>query len=122
MKDIPELCLKIISIPEVFQRERNVSFYSLLKQSGYYEMHDQITVEAIRQALFEQPHYVKDWIQYSEDQRCTGWFFLKKRSHYEVGFLPSEGDEMPVTKYSDRFEACATFIKHKIEAVRVSIK
>ena len=118
-KDIHAVCLNIISIPEILTRERDVSFNSLLRKSGFFEMHDKITVEAIQQALLEEPNRVIDrvidWIQYSEDQRCSGWFFVRESGHYEVGFIPSEGDEIPATKYSDPLEACATFIKHTIE-------
>ena len=123
-KDIHDVCLNIIGIPEILTREGNISFYSLLKKSGYFEMHDKITVEAIRQALLEEPDRVIDrvidWIQYSEDQRCGEWFFLRESGHYEVGFIPSEGDEIPATKYSDPLEACAIFIKHIIEEVRLT--
>lgn len=114
-----QLCVDIIGFPRTTSEKQNVSFYSLLKKSGYFEMRDQTTIAAIREALLEQPDYVNDWIQYSEDQRChPSWFFRQNGADYEVGFLSLEAHDVPVTKYSDRFEACATFIKHLIEMVR----
>ena len=100
-------------------REGNVSFYTLLKQGGYAEVYEQVTIEAIRTALIERPDCVKDWIQYSEDQRChPSWFFRQNGADYELGYVSLETDNAPITKYSDRFEGCATFIKHLIEMVR----
>jgi len=99
----------------------NVSPCSLLKKSGYFEMHDQITIEAIHGALCAHPDYVNDWIQFSEDQRCDPvWFFRQNGADYEVGFWSSKADDTPPTKYSDPLEACATFIKHEIEGIRLS--
>jgi hypothetical protein len=117
--EIHQFCLNIINFPAIMTREGNVSFYTLLKESGYYESYDQVTIEAIRQALIERPDFVNDWIQYSEDQRChPSWFFRQNGVDYELGYVSLETDDVPITKYSDRFEGCAAFIKHLIEQVR----
>ena len=109
----------IVRIPRTMVEKQDVSFYALLKESGYFEMHDQTTVGAIREALLQRPEFVNDWIQYSEDQRChPSWFIQQTGAEYEVGFVSLEANDVPVTKYSDRFEACATFIKHLIEMMR----
>jgi hypothetical protein len=118
-KNIYTLCVNIISFPKMMAQEGNVSFYTLLKESGYSEVHDQVTIDTIRKALIEHPDCVNDWIQYSEDQRChPSWFFRQNGLNYEVGYVSLETDDVPITKYSDRFEACAAFIKHLIEQVR----
>ena len=117
--DIHQLCLNIISFPAIMRQKGNVSFYTLLKESGYCEAYDQATIVAIRQALIERPDFVNDWIQYSEDQRChPSWFFRQSGVDYELGYVSLETDDVPITKYSDRFEGCATFIKNVIELIR----
>jgi len=119
--DIHQLCLNIINIPKIMTKEGNVSFYSLLRESGYSEMPDRVTMEVIREALLEHPDCINDWIQYSEDQRChPTWFFQRNGADYEVGFVSLDTDDVPVTRYSDPFEACATFIKQMIERFRLN--
>jgi hypothetical protein len=118
---IHDLCRNIVIFPRVTSQDENVSFYSLLRKSGYFEMHDTITIEAIRESLLEYPDYVNDWIQYSEDQRChPTWFLQRNGMDYEVGFISLDTDDIPLTKFSDPLEACATFIKYTIEGVRLA--
>jgi hypothetical protein len=118
IKNIQDVCLNVILIPRQ-EKKVNESTYSLLKKSSYFETYNQITVEAIRQVLLEHPDCIDDWIQYSEDQRChPTWFFRQDTTDYEVGFVSLDANDVPVTKYQDRFEACATFIKNKFELVR----
>lgn len=120
MNNTHDLCVNIINFPRVMSQKGDVSFYSLLKKIGYFEMHDQITVKTLREALLEYPGCVNDWIQFSEDQRCSpAWFFRQNGTDYEVGYWSSKADDAPPTKYSDSLEACAIFIKHKIEGVRL---
>jgi hypothetical protein len=117
-KAIRDLSVRIIGLPNRF-KTANASIYALLKYSGYFEMHDRITTESIREALSEHPDYIDDWIQYSEDKRCgSGWFILPNGTGHQVGFYSSKAGITQTTNYSDRLEACATFIKNEIEAVR----
>ena len=117
--NVHQLCLNIINFPAIMTRKGDVSFYTLLKESGYSEVHDQVTIEAIRKALLEHPENLNDWLLYSENQRCDPvWYFQQSGVDYEVGYWSSKTGNLPPTKFSDRFEACATFIKHLIERVR----
>jgi hypothetical protein len=117
-KALHDLSVRIINIPKKF-KTANASIHSLLKYSGYFETHDLVTAEAIREALLEHPDYVDDWIQYSEDKRCSsGWFFRQKGPGYEVGFFSSKDGYSQSTMYSDRLEACAAFIKKEMEEIR----
>jgi len=94
----------------------NISFYSLLEKSGYFEMRQQITIEAIRETLLGHLDYVNDWMQYSEDERCDPvWFLRQNGAYYELGFWSSKSGVTTRQKYSDPFEACAVLIKHMIE-------
>ena len=113
-----DLIVGIIGLPKRHQRA-NSSIYALLKYSGYFEMHDHITVESIREVLVERPDCAQDWIQYSEDKRSdSGWFILQNGADYQVGFYSRKAGITQTKNYSDRLEACATFIKNEIEDIR----
>ena len=51
MKEIEEIINKIIQIPNDFHSQKNKSLQTLLKESGYYDIHEQISVDAIIEIL-----------------------------------------------------------------------
>ena len=109
----------LINLPRKFNSVINKSIYDLLKETGYFEIHDKISVESIRNRLAQSPEYVEDWILYSKDKRnSSGWYFKQEDSQrYVVGFLNGKGNNSH-KEYADRLEACAIFIKHEIDNIR----
>ena len=109
----------LINLPRKFNSVINKSIYDLLKETGYFEIHDKISVESIHNRLAQSPEYVEDWILYSEDKRSSSvWHFKQEDSQrYVVGFLDGKGNNSH-SKYHDRLEACAIFIKHEIDNIR----
>jgi hypothetical protein len=110
----------IILIPRRFNDLGNVSVYSLLKKSGYFEAHDQISEDAIHQAILDHPECLDDWVQYSEDKRTTGWYIQNRQDGtYAIGYIPPTGKEnLTPINYRDKTSACAAFIKREIESIR----
>ena len=109
----------LVSLPRKFNSVGNMSIYNLLKETGYFEIHDKISVESIRNTLAKSPESVEDWILYSEDKRSSsGWYFKQEdNQRYIVGFLGGKGNSSH-DEYSNRLEACAIFIKHEIDNIR----
>ena len=105
----------VINLPRNFYG-RNASIYSLLLESGYFAVHDQVTEGAIHDALRGHPEVVGDWMNFSEAKRAnSGWFLRRGGANgYQVGHYP---DHEPVD-YSDELGACAAFIKREIEDIR----
>ena len=63
-------------------------------------------------------------MQYSEDQRCPGWYLtLNDEDLYEVGFFDDDADSHHSNRvqYENAMDACAVFIKHEIESVRSQV-
>ena len=114
-----DILVDLIRLPRMFNAG-DVSMYELLRQTGYFELHDQISEAAIRQTLDWHPECVDDWISYSEDKRTSsGWFIKQENSaKYRVAYFSCEGDKGLQTSYVDRIEACAAFIKHELEDIR----
>jgi hypothetical protein len=109
----------LINLPREFNSVGNKSIYDLLKETGYFEIHDKISVESIRNKLAQSPKCIEDWIRYSEDKRSrSGWYFKQEdKQRYVVGFLNGKGNNAH-NEYSDRLEACAIFIKQEIDKIR----
>lgn len=84
---------QIVTLPRRFQSLGNVSMFSLVKATGYFGFYDQISETDIRTALAHCHECVGEWIQYSEDQRTSGWYITQgDASRYEVGYVGKKGD------------------------------
>ena len=96
--------------------------FALLKETGYFELHNDVSVSDIRNALDRDPACVQEWMQYIDDQRCsTSWYFaLNDENLYEVGFYDTNTDPARSNQvvYDNVLDACAAFIKHQIESIR----
>jgi len=94
----------------------------LLKETKYFELHNEASVHDIRKALACDPVCVQEWMQYIDDQRCSSsWYFgLNDENLYEVGFYDSNADPARSNQvvYDNAMDACAAFIKHQIESIR----
>ena len=114
---------RILNLPERFYSpENNQSIYSLLQYTGYFEVYENINENIIREVLEQQPHYIEQWLRWSEDKRGgSGWYFMQDGSRkYVVGFLDSDKGTIKKMEYSDKENACASFIKQEIESIRRS--
>jgi hypothetical protein len=112
---------KIIHLPQEFKRLGNISIYSLVQQTGYFNLSDKITASNIREVLKLHPGLVKDWLTLSEDKRSgSGWYFMEEtKSKYIVGHLKDRTIDTH-QEYMDSLTACATFIKREIEDIKNS--
>jgi len=99
--------------------ERNVSIYSLLKESDYFELHNQINESDIFKALTQHVECVDQWLHLSENKRSSsGWYIKQTNSeNYIVGYYPSHEINKTID-FSDKLEACAHFIKRELEDLR----
>lgn len=110
----------VVHLPRNFHRLGNASMHALLKDSGYFSIHGQVTEHAILEALKAHPECVHDWMAWSEDKRSsTGWFFRRNgESAFEIAYFREYGDPSDVNEYSDATTACAAFIKREVETIR----
>ena len=106
-------------MPTNFQELRNISFVSLLRNTGYFELLDEISSNEIKEQLEKYPEWVKQWVNYSNDKRTSsGWYFIKSEmGKYIVGFYPPNKNR--TMEFVDIVEACSVFIKMEIESVRM---
>ena len=88
-----DIATEIVTIPRKFHT-RAMSIFDLLKETGYFELHNEVSVSDIRNALARDPACVQEWMQYIDDQRCSSsWYLvLNDEGLYEVGFYDSNTD------------------------------
>lgn len=119
--------LKIVAsvcrLPRDFREKGTVSMRWLLETSGYMARADEITERHLETYLREHPELVNWWIAQSEDNRGSPAWYLQERtdahkrgSAWVVGCYPGAVRQ----EFTDRFEACAFYIKRFVEEVRNS--
>lgn len=109
----------LIHLPRKFNDLGDVSVYSLLHHSGYFENHHEITEDAIHEMLLGQPECIDEWVRFSDDKRSSsGWFLQRGSKGYQVGYFP----DGKAVDYFDDAVACAAFIKREIENIRTEGK
>jgi len=113
-----DIIKNIILIPKHFS-EGNISVYSLLKESGYFELYNQINESDIFEILSKNLDCIDQWLIFSADKRTGyGWYFVQSEDgKYIVGYLSLEGNKKE-TEYLDKFKACSAFVKQEIEEIR----
>ncbi|HMV12471.1 MAG TPA: hypothetical protein PKD88_12365 [Nitrosomonas sp.] len=108
-----DILYKLITLPREFSQLNTVSMYDLLKRTGYADLSKSISEDDLYEKLLAHPEVITDWLEYSEDKRCAGWYFRSSNSdRYLVGYY-GNGESFE-TEYSDKLKACAVFIKHEL--------
>lgn len=115
-----DIATEIVTLPRRFHSLGNVSIFSLLEETGYSGLHDQILESDIRAALLRCPECVQEWIQYAEDKRTpSGWYFAQNdEGCYETGYIADAHTRRNRVQYENAMDGCAAFIKHEIESIR----
>ena len=111
---------RIISLPQTFTSPENKeSIYSLLGDTGYFRIHDEVQEGDLVEAIESHPEAIREWLSWSSDKRSSsGWYFRQMdRGKAEVGYYGGEINNEPI-EFSDMKKACATFIKNEIEDIR----
>lgn len=109
----------IIEIPREVKR-RSSSYYALLRATGYFEKHQEVTIDEIANLLRQRPDLIDDWKRQSDDQRSTEtWFLQADHQPYVVGYYPDPGNVNKL-EFNDQALACATYVKKQIELMRVN--
>jgi hypothetical protein len=114
-----KLISDIINLPTSYYDVGNISFYSLLNGTGYFELFDQVPENRILEQLIKHPEWVEQWLNWSDNKRSgSGWYFTQGSSgKYIIGYYPPT-ENNKAREFFDSSEACAVFIKIVIEETR----
>jgi hypothetical protein len=58
-----DIVMQIVTMPRRFHSLGNISIFDLLKETGYFELHDQVSVSNIREALTRDRACVQEWMR-----------------------------------------------------------
>jgi len=111
----------VVLLPNLFNKLGNRSIYDLLKDTGYFNLFNQINEGDIKKILKKNTSCVNDWLLYSENKRTDGGYFFQKDENdkYVVSFFDSKKQKFENRKiYTDKMQACSLFIKMEIEEIR----
>jgi hypothetical protein len=109
---------KLIGLARDFWEIETISIYDLVKQCNYENEANQINEQTLYEELLAYPNFVDDWLQYSDDNRCPGWFFSEKGDgEYLVGYTDAIKEEYSETIYKDRSMACAAYLKRELDSI-----
>ena len=117
--NIEKVVEAVCSMTKVYKQRGNVSIFTLMEESGYRAISNDITEQAIESFLRTRPDLVDSWLLYSMDQRCTPSWYIQEPSEnsligneWVVGYLTGDVDSRKeIFKFKDGFQACAFFIK-----------
>ncbi len=119
--DSKDVIDKVVHLPDNFYKLNNISMYSLLEKTGYFQIHYKISENDIMEELYKHPDLVQDWLNWSENKRVDfGWYFVRVDNQRYVVDHTLLGGRHESTSYSDILEACAVYIKREIEDIRRS--
>jgi hypothetical protein len=76
------LAEKVSRVPELFEAQ-DASTATLLKQSGYLDAPQKLTVADVEEELAHQPELAGKWLKRGRDQRLVGgWGLERERGQY----------------------------------------
>lgn len=109
---------KLLGLAGDFWEIETISMYDLVKQSNYENEANRINEQTLYEGLLAYPNFVDEWLQYSGDKRCPGWFFSEEgEERYLVGYIDVEKEEYSETIYIDRLKACAAYLKRELDSI-----
>jgi hypothetical protein len=100
------LAQRISEVPDIYQHS-NRSTAALLKETGYLEAPQALTVGDVEQALEQDPNLAELWLERGRDQRLAGgWGIECAHGQYRIQSYASGRHLLE----KDRLHACAEFI------------
>jgi len=101
-----ELAEQVTTIPDRFEAE-NKSTARLLKEAGFPQRRQDLSVEEVEKALRKSPKLADKWLKRGSEQRLAGgWGIEHEGCTYRI---QNFADGTAETE-EDRFRACALFV------------
>jgi hypothetical protein len=119
--DKNETIAAILRLPQEFRRRGDITFGALLKETGYPDIHREISVSDLRESLTRNPEFISEWETWSCDKRChPAWYFKTIDDTSEIGLvdLNVPGTITNRRQFNNIIDGCAEFIKIEIEDYR----
>jgi hypothetical protein len=114
-EQISEIAHMICDIARDYVRYGIRNDSKILDACEYQFIKDQIDRSDIEEELRCDPSLVADWMQWSEDKRCSpAWYLKEKGGTFYVGYYHNDFEKRTQTAFDDGIQACAEFIMQEI--------
>jgi hypothetical protein len=99
--------------------KKNATMSQVIAESQYVYLHNDITEAALKEALIAKPQLIDPWLKWSEfwPVSDTWRFYQKEDGSFEVWHSSHKRDDETLTT-TNKFEACAAFIKRTMETCK----
>ncbi len=105
---------KICNLPTELKTNTNTSIFKIIQATGFAENESAFDEELLSEFFKAHPNLVNEWVNFSEDQRCTPAWYLEQIDteidEWVVGYLERPGHHIHRLKYRDKADACAKFV------------
>ncbi len=108
---VEDVIRNICFMPKTFFGLRDISLLSLLEESGYKEMKDQINSDLLKEFISKNVFLINIWKQLSEDQRCSPALVFEDKKVY---YLNEKLEIENLITFEDTIEGCALYIQNYI--------
>jgi hypothetical protein len=101
------LAQRISEVPDIYANS-NRSTAAILKETGYLERPQVLTVGDVEEALAQDPNLTELWLERGMDQRLAGGWGIERDHHGQYRIQSYASGRHLLEK--DRLHACAEFI------------
>ena len=105
----------VVNLANDEYRRGDISIYQLFLDSGYLTLHEEISIDDIKAELRDCPYLVESWFNWSDDQRISSGWYIRKES--ENTYIIDRVESDSITTFTDDIDACAHFVKLQIEVM-----
>jgi len=114
-----QACIETICKFPTLYKTANKNPVDLVKQSGYNELYNYVTIESIATYLRKHQDVVNSWVQFSDDIRHSpAWGFGQDNNNKWQVVYADNGHPVESFAFEDAVDACAKMIKETIETIR----
>lgn len=112
------LAQRVSEVPDAYEHG-NCSTVKLLRDTGYLDKPQSLTVGDVEDALVEDPNLAELWLERGMDQRLAGgWGIECVEGHYHIlNYATGQSIQEP-----DRLHACAEFIVRYVGFIHAVVK
>ncbi len=106
----------IVNLANDFYRRRNISMYQLFLDSGYLTLQEEISIDEIKAELRSCPYLIESWFNYSDDQRISNGWYVRKES--ENNYIINRIESDSISTFTSKLDACARFVQLQVEVLK----
>ncbi|GJM26793.1 MAG: hypothetical protein DHS20C16_32080 [Phycisphaerae bacterium] len=117
---IRETIANVMYIPRKMKTHQNVSLNSLVENSGFLDLHEDVAEQGMREFIAQHPETIEEWECFSQDQcGSPAWFFAREKDGtFQLGWFSDTIGMSQLESYKSGAEACSKFVIRTLKKIR----